>query len=401
MKRLLGMGSIFLLIVSLLIQVSNAKAKPFLPWQSLNQSYTIIDTLDTLTTNYSTKIDESNGSWYHLKSRYSLPSELKRTYPDGSLIPTETIHETWYTLSTEGNIKNGVSRVFDIDGKVIQEVVFINSIAYNLTFPEYLPSVKLESSSISGINRYDFNFFKNLNLAMDEGNQVTITANTIKVDMAGDKYVVSYSTQYVDPIEFNQVEYPVLSSTVTAIYNLQTGSCDEVRTIFNLESGNPIIYRSETILVEKMDSATAEINQVIEEFGLQVSPSNGVTSGSGLIPGTNIYWNTSNEVRYISPTYFDSASMSSASAAIGTIGWTTRSNQVWCNGTVIDGEQFGGLANYNSMSAYIDYSNSGTFLTSCQSENDAHRISVNTYHQFVVSASNSKYVLDGDSISVP
>jgi hypothetical protein len=126
--------------------------------------------------------------------------------------------------------------------------------------------------------------------------------------------------------------------------------------------------------------------------------------GSGTIPNTSITWHTDDEAYYYGSgsTYFASASESWTSYGqnIGTIGWTSRTNQQVCGGVVVYGYSQGAVANYNTWDAYVGPSSSQSPLYSCP-YGGTRQVRVATMHQFKTSASNNFLTSDGDTISAP
>jgi len=155
-----------------------------------------------------------------------------------------------------------------------------------------------------------------------------------------------------------------------------------------------VSYEFSNLIIEKVSAPPKSIVAALTGFEY-TPPANTIQDFSGVFPGTNISWETSNDVRVKNSTTFHSESWSWASTAIGTIGWSTRSNQVLCSNVVIDGEQFGGYVNYNSMSALQGYAASETYLTNCSGGNANRTIKVNTYHEFKYSSTGIFRKYDG------
>lgn len=118
---------------------------------------------------------------------------------------------------------------------------------------------------------------------------------------------------------------------------------------------------------------------------------------SGTIPGTSISGSTYNEV-YVnsSRTQFSSATESWASQAISSIGWTIRTNQQLCGGTVVYGYSLAPVAKTNSSLAYVGPAASTSDLRSCP-YGGARSVQVVTRHEFKVSGVSPFYANDGST----
>jgi hypothetical protein len=126
-----------------------------------------------------------------------------------------------------------------------------------------------------------------------------------------------------------------------------------------------------------------------------------VVQAAQTIPGSSISYTIYNEVYpYYSTGYFSSASDSWTSQAIGSIGWSVRSNQQLCGGTVVYGFSLPAVAINNSSHAYVGPSSSTSRLQNCP-YGGSREVRVQTSHEFKVSGLSPFYAYGGDILPAP
>lgn len=327
------------------------------------------------------------GDWIHHVTLYTLPEGIDRQYPDGSNIPTKTIHEAWFIDPHLTETMTGIYFVKDLQGNVLQTVLTKDGIAYNLTFQEQIEPLVIFNGPERTPVRFEFGLSRILGeLKIDSFQNLTVK-DLNKDEMVTILKSILKPLSNVEPENMSVVGLKIVRSLENGMLKKLTIEIEKNPTDF-------VSYEFSNLIIEKVSAPPKSIVAVLTGFEY-TPPANTIQDFSGVFPGTNISWETSNDVRVKNSTTFHSESWSWASTAIGTIGWSTRSNQVLCSNVVIDGEQFGGYVNYNSMSALQGYAASETYLTICSGGNANRTIKVNTYHEFKYSSTGIFRKYDG------
>jgi len=115
---------------------------------------------------------------------------------------------------------------------------------------------------------------------------------------------------------------------------------------------------------------------------------------TGSVAGITVY--SSDLVNYGGGTQWYSEAWSEADQPIGTIGWTTRTNRLICNGAVFKNYPLPAVAEYNDGGVMR---RSYTGLEPCPN-GETRKIGTVTYHEYK-HLDDSEYLLDGDSLQVP
>jgi hypothetical protein len=295
-----------------------------------------------------------------------------------------------------GNYTNGVYIVKTTEGEILQSVVIKEGIAYNETFQDYLEPLVLVSPKEDQAIQFDFGLSSTFNKMEEKLSQ--LYGKTTEIDLVNDVLTTIFTAP---PILSESEEMDGIRIVeIKADNSLTTGMLIDLKLVVKTSSSEIVEYEFKNIRIDKTSFPPESVLKKISDFKEKIPVENNLNY-SGTFPGTNISWYTSNDVRVKNSTTFHSESVSWASTAIGTIGWTARSNQVLCSNVVIDGEQFGGYAEYNSMSALQGYALSETFLTNCANGNANRTIRVNTYHEFKYSSTGVLRQFDADVAIAP
>lgn len=203
------------------------------------------------------------GDWYHWQTVVSDNSAIQMTYPDGSTIPATTIHESWYTLNKQGMIENGLYLVKNQDGQILQQVVYQQNIAYNLTFPDIVP-IKMEADTFGSQAYFDFNFLKDMRKSIDTDAFTNLEAKSI--DMDG-KPALQFALQweYETPVAIAEFSALVQSVTTRLVFDIETGESNQIETIYHLTDGTETTSLMTVTLLEKLPSLPAEIQQLVDQ----------------------------------------------------------------------------------------------------------------------------------------
>ena len=190
-------------------------------------------------------------------------SAVQMVYPDGSTIPATTIHESWYTLNQQGMIENGLYLVKNQDGQILQQVVYKQNMAYNLTFPDIAP-VKMTADIFGSQAYFDFDFLKDMRKSIDTDAFTNLEAKTI--DIAG-KPALQFALQweYETPVTFIELSEPAQSVTTRLAFDIETGASNQIATTYHLTDGTETTSSLIVTLLEKLPSLPAEIQQLVDQ----------------------------------------------------------------------------------------------------------------------------------------
>ncbi len=217
----------------------------------------------TLAEKYVKSYKSQPGDWYHWQTVVSDHSAVQMVYPDSAPIPATTIHESWYTLNQQGMIENGLYLVKNQDGQILQQVVYRQNVAYNLTFPDITP-VKMTTDSFGSQPYFDFDFLKDMRKSIDTDAFTNLEAKTI--DIAG-KPALQFALQweYETPVNFIEFLEPAQSVTTRLAFDIETGASNHIETTYHLIDGTEITSSLIVTLLEKLPSLPGEIQQLVDQ----------------------------------------------------------------------------------------------------------------------------------------
>jgi hypothetical protein len=212
---------------------------------------------------FATDFKSEPGDWYHWSVLISEDPTIKMVYPDGSEIPATTVHESWYTLNEQGMKQDGVYLVKDLEGLIIQEVVYRDNIAYNLTFPEIAPS-KMSIDKFEPQALFDFDYVKNLRNAIDTGKYTTLKATSI-TDKNKSTTQFTITQEYQKPVQTVEVPAPIVSVSTTLNFDPETGASPKIETSYRLSDNKELTSSIEVIVLEKLTILPEEIQHLVKQ----------------------------------------------------------------------------------------------------------------------------------------
>jgi len=217
----------------------------------------------TLAEKYAKSFNSRPGEWYHWQTMVSDDSSLKMVYPDGSPIPATTIHESWYMLNQQGMIENGLYLVKNQDGQILQQVVYRQNVAYNLTFPDIAP-IKMTADTFGPQSFFDFDFLKDMRKSLDTDTFTNLEAKSI--DIGGRAYLqFALQWEYETPVTFAELSAPARSVITHLTFDTETGASNQIDTTYHLTDGTETTYSLIVTILEKLPSLPAEIQQLIDQ----------------------------------------------------------------------------------------------------------------------------------------
>lgn len=217
-----------------------------------------------LAENFATKLKTQPGDWYHWIALFSDNTGVRMVYPDGTPIPSQTMHEAWYTLDQQGMIQDGFYLVKNMDGTILQQVLYRKNVAYNLTFPKDITPVEMASDEFGAQPYFDFNFVKNMRWSIDNEQFSQIESVESMVDGAP-ALQFSIIRDYQTPVDIAGFPAPVDISIVRAIFDTDSGESYRIETAYQLIGGDELTSSITVKQLEKLVTLPDDIQKLVDQ----------------------------------------------------------------------------------------------------------------------------------------
>lgn len=198
----------------------------------------------------------SKQGWVHLV--YQITSDVSNgvVLPDDNQMSNSYIEDSWFYVDKDGLIKKDVVTLKDLRDNILQQSAFSDNIGINFTF-----GMRDENYS-----PYQLKVDKGIVQFLLDAESLGVVTSSRKIQDANNPLVEFYFTEvYNQPIQLHGIEKPVESTSVSAVFNEETGEMLVYTKIMKTIDGTEILFeKNELVLFELLLEAPSEILSILE-----------------------------------------------------------------------------------------------------------------------------------------